>query len=227
MFRPGRPRFGEQEQLGDTGQGDEVQKGDSQKEGQEEGSSYSSNSEDQALDRELLQRLRGDAASKTETGRVKIPEDRWMRIPLVDDWERVMPKPRAYPLGAADRKLVDDTFDALHKEGKMSWATNHTPTGYPVFVVYRTVNGVRKGRVVVDTRGLNKVSQQSEEYRTVSYPLETTEGWSEGRATFDKTEQRIEEELRRLDGEECRLVSCPLGTLEEWFERQETHEEAA
>jgi hypothetical protein len=33
--------------------------------------------------------------------------------------------------------LVDKTFDKLHKEGKISWATNHTPSAYPVFVAYR------------------------------------------------------------------------------------------
>jgi hypothetical protein len=72
---------------------------------------------------------------------------------LVDDWEKVMPRPRVYLLGTADREIVNKTFDALHKEGKMPWATNHTRIEYPVFVAYRMVHDVRKGRVVVDIRG--------------------------------------------------------------------------
>ena len=37
--------------------------------------------------------------------------------------------------------------------------TGPTSHGFPVFVVWRTVNGVRKGRVVVDIRGLNKITK--------------------------------------------------------------------
>ena len=43
----------------------------------------------------------------------------------------------------------------------MEWTETKTPYGYPVFVVYKTVElpgkpPERKGRVVVDIRGLNK-----------------------------------------------------------------------
>ena len=113
-------------------------------------------------------------ASEGNTGLVKIPQDRWMEIPLVDGWEKLMPKPRVYPLGPADRKLVDDTFDKLHKEGKMGWSTKHTPIGFPVFVVHHDVTGpdgttIHKTRPVVDIRGLNKISQLD------VYPMRTQE----------------------------------------------------
>ena len=63
-----------------------------------------------------------------------------------------------YPLGPKNRALADETFDQLHAQGKMSYATNFCPTAYPVFVAYRMVNGQPKGRVVVDIRGLNKLT---------------------------------------------------------------------
>jgi hypothetical protein len=88
-----------------------------------------------------------------------------MRLPLVDDWQtriRSMKPGRVYPLGPTERQLVDDTFDKLHTQGRMDWANNHSPSGYPVFVAWRTTyeDGVpvRKGRVVVDVRNLNKIS---------------------------------------------------------------------
>lgn len=64
---------------------------------------------------------------------------------------------------------MDEEFDKLHAQGKMDWTTEATLFGYPVFVVWRTVQkdgqDVRKGRVVVDIRGLNKIVE------TDLYPL--------------------------------------------------------
>ena len=76
---------------------------------------------------------------------------------------------KVYPLGPADRKFVDEAFDKLHEQGRMEYSSQPTPHGYPVFVVWRTVPGPdgpeRKGRVVVDIRGLNKIAI------TDSYPM--------------------------------------------------------
>lgn len=89
-----------------------------------------------------------------------------MKIPLKSDWEqRVTGKAKVYPLGAKDRDLVDDTFNELHRAGKMSWTNESTPFSYPVFCVWRNVDGKRKGRVVVDIRGLNAITQPD------AYPL--------------------------------------------------------
>ncbi len=83
-----------------------------------------------------------------------------MRIPLKTDWESRIPgKAKIYPLGTKDRALVDETFDKLHEAGKLSWTEGSTPFSYPVFCVWRTIDGERKGRVVVDIRGLNAITQ--------------------------------------------------------------------
>lgn len=94
---------------------------------------------------------------------VDIPEDQWMTIPLVDGWESQLPKSKIYPLGPKDREVVDQAFQPLHDQGKMSYTSRHTQTGFSVFVVWRTVHKPgrepeRKGRAVVDLRPLNKVT---------------------------------------------------------------------
>ena len=98
---------------------------------------------------------------------VRIPEEEWMPIDLKPDAK--VEAAKVYPLGPSDRKFVDEVFDKLHEQGRMEFSSQPTPHGYPVFVVWRTVQGPdgpeRKGRVVVDIRGLNKIAI------TDSYPM--------------------------------------------------------
>lgn len=110
-----------------------------------------------------------------DRGTVNLPPDQWMSVPLVSDWNVAGAKlaHKVYPLSAEDKKLVDEKFNAMHEQGRMSWVNKPTPFGFPVFVVWRTVPAgsgderrmIRKGRVVVDIRGLNKVTT------TDAYPL--------------------------------------------------------
>lgn len=96
-----------------------------------------------------------------------IPEDEWMTIPLVNDWNTAGAKlaHRVYPLGPKDREVVDRIHGKLHDQGRMSWTKQPTPFGFPVFVVWREVDRKSKGRAVVDIRGLNKVAT------TDAYPI--------------------------------------------------------
>lgn len=85
-----------------------------------------------------------------------MPPEEWMRIPLKEGWEsKVTGRSKIYLFGLEDRKLVDKTFNEMHEKGRLKWTDVQTPFFYPVFVVWRTINGVRKGRAVVDIRGLN------------------------------------------------------------------------
>jgi len=110
----------------------------------------------------------------TDEGRTaNVPEDQWMRIPLVSDWQVAGAKlsHKVYPLGPKEKALVDEQFDKLHQQGKMSWNKDQTPFAFPVFVVWKTVligpDKIPhcKGRVVVDIRGLNRISTPN------SYPM--------------------------------------------------------
>ena len=96
-----------------------------------------------------------------EGGFADVPQQDWMRIPLRSDWETKTPKTaRIYPLSNESKAVVDKTFDKLHDQGRMVWTNTSTPFSYPVFVVWKTQpSGERKGRVVVDIRGLNAVTQ--------------------------------------------------------------------
>ena len=94
----------------------------------------------------------------TDIGPVDIPEDRWMKIPLRSDWEsRIKGKTRVHPLGLKDHKIVEETFAELESQGRIFRTTKLTSFGYPVFIVWKPVYGVLKGRMVVDIRGLNQL----------------------------------------------------------------------
>ena len=93
---------------------------------------------------------------------VDVPEYLWMEIPLLENWRELYNGKQAsiYPLGPKDRKEVDKLFDKLQSEGRMEWTTCSTPFCYPFFVVWKTINGQPKGRVVVNIRALNKITSQ-------------------------------------------------------------------
>ena len=81
-----------------------------------------------------------------------------MTVPLKPGWESKVSaiKSRIYPLGNEARRVVDNTFDEMHKQGRLEYTTDPTPFSFPVFVIYKTdSNGKRKGRAVVDIRKLN------------------------------------------------------------------------
>lgn len=94
---------------------------------------------------------------------VDVPEDEWMPVNLKPG---AVPKPnKVYPLGAKDRAVIDATFDKLHQQGKLHWSTQPTSFSYPAFVVWRDLPTGQKGRVVIDIRGLNDITEPD------SYPL--------------------------------------------------------
>lgn len=74
-----------------------------------------------------------------------IPKE-WMRIPLKEGWEsKIIRRSKIYPLDLEDRKLVDKTLNEMHEKSRLKWTNVQTPFSYPVLVVWRAINGVRKG----------------------------------------------------------------------------------
>ena len=58
---------------------------------------------------------------------------------------------KVYQLGPEDCKLIDETFDLLHRQSKIEWSTEPTQFGAPVFVIWRTLaTEEQKKRVVTD-----------------------------------------------------------------------------
>ena len=49
-----------------------------------------------------------------------IPEDLHMEVPLRDSWETSYQVPKPYNVSLKDRKVIDETFNELHAQGKMS-----------------------------------------------------------------------------------------------------------
>jgi hypothetical protein len=90
---------------------------------------------------------------------VKLSKDQWMRISLKSDWEiRISEKIKIYSLETENKKLVDQIFDDLHAKKRLKYTTESTSFSYSVFVVWKSVNGKKKERVVVDIRGFNVIT---------------------------------------------------------------------
>ena len=100
----------------------------------------------------------------TDMGKtVDLPEEEWMPIKLKAG---ALPKAsKVYPLGQKDRQVVDETFDKLHSQGKLRFTNQPTPFSWPCFVVWQDTPQGKKGRVVIDIRGLNAITEDD------AYPL--------------------------------------------------------
>jgi Reverse transcriptase (RNA-dependent DNA polymerase)/RNase H-like domain found in reverse transcriptase/Integrase zinc binding domain len=92
----------------------------------------------------------------TDQGIIDLPLEQQLKVPLVDGWQNAKLNSRPYPLSRKDRECLDKTFDPMHEQGRMKWVDEPSPFAHPVFVVWRTVHGNEKGRVVIDMRQLNK-----------------------------------------------------------------------
>lgn len=92
-------------------------------------------------------------------GFVQIPPKRWMTMLLKPGWESMVSaiKPRIYPLGNEARWVINETFDKMHKQGRLEYTTDLIPFSFSVFVIYKTdLHSKRKGYAVIDIRKLNK-----------------------------------------------------------------------
>lgn len=81
-----------------------------------------------------------------------------MTVPLKLGWESKVSviKPRVYLLGNETRHVVDNSFDVMHKQGRLTCITDLTPFSFPVFVIYKTDSqGKIKSRAVVHILKLN------------------------------------------------------------------------
>lgn len=63
-----------------------------------------------------------------------------MTVPLKPGWESKVSaiKPKVYPLGNEARRVVDNTFNEMHKQGHLKYTTDPTLFSFPVFFVYKT-----------------------------------------------------------------------------------------
>lgn len=65
-------------------------------------------------------------------------------------------KPRFYLWDNDARRLVDNTFDEMHKQGDLKSTINPTPFSFLVFVIWKSnSDGKRKGHTIVDICKVN------------------------------------------------------------------------
>ena len=93
-------------------------------------------------------------------GFAKMSKENWMKISLKSDWKkRVSKKTKMYFLNAKNKKLIDKTFDDLHRIDRMFWTNQSTSFFYFCFCVWKSVDDEKKDRVIIDIRNLNVITQ--------------------------------------------------------------------
>jgi hypothetical protein len=92
-------------------------------------------------------------------GRVIEPEEDWLQIPLKPG--AVIESKGRYRVSRKDEAVIDQVFDQMRAEDRLTDAPPNVPVGWPVFVVWHK----GKGRPVVDLRSLNS------KVMVDSYPL--------------------------------------------------------
>lgn len=83
-----------------------------------------------------------------------------MKIQLKPGWESKVfsIKPKVYPLGNNSRRLVDNTFDKMHKQRRLKLITDPILFSFPVFIVWKIdAQGKKKGCTVIDIWKLNEL----------------------------------------------------------------------
>ncbi len=89
---------------------------------------------------------------------VNIFKENWMSITLTFDAKISLT--RVYSLSTKDKKLIDEIFDKLHEQHKLTWIEQSTLYDFSMFVVWREINEIRKERVMIDIQSLNKIFLQ-------------------------------------------------------------------
>ena len=98
----------------------------------------------------------------TDQDFVNFSEKNWMRLSLKFDWKsKVKNKVKIYSLDVKNKTVVDDTFNKLQAQERLSWTKKITSFNYSCFVVWRDSLEKKKSRIVIDIRNLNAISQSN------------------------------------------------------------------
>ena len=92
---------------------------------------------------------------------VNISENQWMQIKIIS--EKHSESIRVFKLDTEDKEIVDKKFDNLQTQEKLEYFKKATSYAFSVFVVWTMIylndKPMRKTRVIVDIRELNKITE--------------------------------------------------------------------
>ena len=86
---------------------------------------------------------------------VNISKKQWMLIDLKLNVN--IKSTKIYSIELKKRKVIDDTFDKMHVNDKMTWSTQFTVFNFSIFVVWRDIFNDFKSKIIVDIKDLNKM----------------------------------------------------------------------
>lgn len=79
-------------------------------------------------------------------------------MPITFKLETLYKSARVYLVGKKDRAVINKTFDKIYIQGKITWSDQPIEFSQLVFVVQKDTLNSSKDRVVVNIRGLNKIT---------------------------------------------------------------------
>ena len=87
---------------------------------------------------------------------IDVLKNDWMKILLKDNWQsKIIEKSKIYSLDTKNRKILDKTFDDFHKKDCFEWTNKTTFFSYSIFIIWKTINEIRKNRTIVDSKEPN------------------------------------------------------------------------
>ena len=93
---------------------------------------------------------------------VNLSVENWIKISLKTNWEdKIKDKAKVYSTRTKDKKFLNQIFDKLHQQHKLSWINQSTLFFFSCFVIWRESSDQKKNRIVVDIRELNAVVQSN------------------------------------------------------------------
>lgn len=80
-----------------------------------------------------------------------------MEIPLINGQQEKKIRCKIYPVGVYNYQVINEVFDGLYTQNKIYFPQGAIPFGWPVFVIWKNINGKPKGYPVVNLRVLNSL----------------------------------------------------------------------
>lgn len=136
---------------------------------------------------------------------MNILEENWMSITLTLEIKILLT--RVYSLSTKDKKLIDEIFDKLHEQHKLTWIEQSTLYDFSVFVVWREINEIRKKRVVVDIRDLNKIFLQDSYSMSLQMIITTVVADCQYITMIDVNDYFYQWKIRSIDWSKLIIVS--------------------
>ena len=141
---------------------------------------------------------------------VNIAKENWMSVNLLS--ETKISQVKIYSIKSKNKQLIDEVFDKLHAQRRMKYSKYSISHEYSIFVTWRTIlkseqESVRKKRVVVDIRELNKIIETDNYFMSLQSDIISTIAKCEYISVFDVASFFYQWNVRLKDRHKLTMIS--------------------